>query len=154
MTENSHLTTSDGVRDTYYGHPVIKAPHWRWLIIVYLFLGGIAGAGYTIGTIAGFAPRGRPVERVSRYLAWLAFIPCPFLLILYLGRPMRFLTMLRIVKLRSPMSLGSWALFFAGFFATVSAAFELIGDLFHRDVPAGLRRAVGVAGLPFNVFLS
>src|SRR5579872_3900606 len=154
ITNHERRTATDDVRDSYYGRPVIKPPHWRWLVIAYFFLGGMAGASYTIGTIASFARQGRPIERVARYLAWLAFIPCPLLLILDLGRPMRFLNMLRVFKLRSPMSLGSWALVFAGFFATVTAAFELLGDVFHRPVPVGLRRAAGVAGLPFSVFLS
>jgi len=147
------ITASTGVESSYYGVPVVKAPHWRWLIIVYFFLGGIAGASYTIGTIANVFSKDRAVERAARYISFLAFLPCPPLLVLDLGRPERFLHMLRIVKLKSPMSLGSWALTFAGMFATLSAGLELLADLTHRDMP-GARRLIGIAGLPFTVFLS
>jgi formate-dependent nitrite reductase membrane component NrfD len=147
-------TASSAVETTYYGKPAIKAPHWRWLIIAYFFCGGIAGASFTIGTIANLVSRDRAVERAARYLAWVALIPCPFLLILDLGRPERFLNMLRIVKLKSPMSLGSWALSGFGVFATAAAALHLISDLCGRDMLPGLRRIVGILGLPFSIFLS
>jgi hypothetical protein len=39
-----------------------------------------------------------------------AFLPCPGLLIADLGRPDRFLYMLRVFKPSSPMNLGSWTL--------------------------------------------
>jgi formate-dependent nitrite reductase membrane component NrfD len=148
------VTATTQVQDTYYGKPVIKAPHWRWLIIGYFFLGGIAGGGFTIGTIANVVSRDRSVERAARYLSLAALIPCPFLLILDLGRPDRFLNMLRVVKLKSPMSLGSWALSGLGFFATLAAGLQLLSDLAHRDVMPGLRRAAGIAGLPFSLFIS
>lgn len=146
-------TASTGVESTYYGKPVIKAPHWRWLIITYFFCGGIAGASFTIGTIANLVSRDRSVERAARYLALAALIPCPPLLVLDLGRPERFLHMLRILKLRSPMSLGSWALSGFGLFATLAAGLQLLSDVTRRDIP-GLRRIIGILGLPFSVFLS
>lgn len=148
------ITASTEVETTYYGKPVVKAPHWRWLIITYFFCGGIAGAGFTIGTIANLVSRDRAVERAARYLAWVALIPCPPLLILDLGRPERFLNMLRILKLRSPMSIGSWALSGFGAVATVAAGLQLLDDLTGQDRFPGLRRAVGILGLPFSVLLS
>jgi formate-dependent nitrite reductase membrane component NrfD len=150
----STITASTGVETTYYGKPVVKAPHWRWLIITYFFCGGIAGAGFTIGTIANLVSRDRSLERAARYLAWVALIPCPLLLILDLGRPGRFLNMLRIVKLKSPMSLGSWALSGFGVFATLAAALHLLADITGRDRYPGLRRLIGILGLPFSIFLS
>jgi formate-dependent nitrite reductase membrane component NrfD len=148
------ITASSQVEDSYYGFPVIKPPHWRWLVIVYLFLGGIAGASYTIGTMANLVGRDRAVERMARYLSFAALIPCPLLLVLDLGRPDRFLHMLRIVKLKSPLSLGSWALSAMGFFASVSAGLQLLEDMTHEDRWPGLRRLMGIAALPFSLFLS
>ena len=148
------VTASTQVEDTYYGAPVVRAPHWRWLIIVYFFLGGIAGASYTIGTLANLVSKDRAVERAARYISFAAFLPCPALLILDLGRPERFLNMLRVVKLKSPMSLGSWALSFAGLFATLGAGLQLLADSTHRDILPGTRRFVGILGLPFTIFLS
>src|SRR5579872_2601439 len=153
-THRAGLTATDDVRSTYYGQPVIKPAHWRWLVIVYLFLGGIAGATYTIGTVASLFARDRGIERAARYIAAGAFLPCPPLLILDLGRPDRFLHMLRIVKLRSPMSLGSWALFFAGGFATLSAGLQLVADVAGAETLRGFRRMIGIAGVPFSIFLS
>jgi formate-dependent nitrite reductase membrane component NrfD len=150
----SVTTASSQVDETYYGLPVIKPPHWNWLVICYLFLGGIAGATYTIGTVANLFSRDREVERMARYLSWVAFIPCPLLLVLDLGRPDRFLNMLRIIKLKSPLSLGSWVLSVMGFFATVSAALQILEDITHREWWPGLRRLIGIAAFPFSIFLS
>ena len=147
-------TTASEVRDTYYGQPVIKLPHWRWLVIFYFFFGAIAGGSYTIGTIANVFARDRAVERASRYLAFAAVLPCPILLVLDLGRPERALNMFRILKLKSPMSLGSWALLGLGITSGISAGIQALCDLLGREVLPGARRAVGFAGLPFSVFIS
>src|SRR5947209_13705593 len=99
-TQNSKLkTTSDGVRDTYYDLPVIKAPHWRWLVILYFFFGALAGGTYAIASLADLFSRDRTLIRAARYLSMAALLPSPPLLILDLGRPERFLHMMRIVKL-------------------------------------------------------
>lgn len=147
-------TTASGVRDTYYGHPVIKVPHWRWLVIFYFFFGAIAGGSYTIGTIANLFSRDHAVERAARYLAFVAVLPCPVLLVLDLGRPERALNMFRVLKLRSPMSLGSWALLVLGMTASLSAGLQAISDVVGREVAPGVRRAVGIAGVPFSIFIS
>lgn len=147
-------TTASGVEGTYYGRPVIKPPHWRWLVIVYFFLGAIAGGSYTIGTIANLVSRDRAVERAARYLSLAAVLPCPILLVLDLGRPERALNMFRVIKLKSPMSLGSWALLGLGMAASVSAGLQAASDLLGREVVPGVRRAVGIAGLPFSIVIS
>ncbi|MFN3337047.1 MAG: NrfD/PsrC family molybdoenzyme membrane anchor subunit, partial [Thermomicrobium sp.] len=105
-------------RDSYYSLPVIHGPHWRWPIVFYFVLGGLAG-GSAVLAAAGRLVGGhwaRPIVRAGRYLAFLAVLPGPLLLIIDLGRPERFHHMLRVVKLRSPMSLGVWGLI--GFTAT------------------------------------
>lgn len=148
------ITASTQIKDSYYGQPVIKAPHWRWLVIFYFFFGGLAGASFTIGTIADLFSKDRAVARMARYLSFAALVPCPPLLILDLGRPERALNMLRIVKLKSPMSLGSWALNFVGIFASLAAALQFLVDVRGREVWPRFRRLVGILGLPFSIFLS
>jgi len=62
--------------------------------------------------------------------------------------------MLRIVKLRSPMSLGSCALFFFGFFSGASAFLQFLADMSGANLLPGLRRTLGILGLPFSLFIS
>ena len=156
------LTASDATRSSYYGVPVIHKPHWKWLIIVYFFLGGIAGAAYVVAAIAdaiGAAPD-RRIVRTGRYLSLAALIPSPVLLILDLGRPERFTNMLRVLKLRSPMSVGTWGLTGFGGFCAASAAIQaaqdgLLGDgrLARRvsRLPAG---RIGALGVPLALFVA
>lgn len=111
---------------TYYGVPPIHKAHWTWLIVWYFFLGGVSAGSYVVAAIAELFGRreDRDAVRAGRYLAALLAVPCPILLILDLGRPERFLNMFRVLKLRSPMSLGSWGLLAYGGFAALSAAVE------------------------------
>ncbi|HWS83720.1 MAG TPA: NrfD/PsrC family molybdoenzyme membrane anchor subunit [Ktedonobacteraceae bacterium] len=92
---------------TYYDYPVLKAPIWRWEIVWYFFLGGLAAGCYVIASIAALfgSQEDRVVARTGYYLSLLALLPCPPLLIKDLGRPERFLNMLRVFKVKSPMSM-------------------------------------------------
>lgn len=110
--------------------PVIHGPHWKWLVIWYFFLGGISAACHVLATIAHYTggPGGHAIARTGRYLSVAALLPCPVLLVLDLGRPERFLNMLRVVKLRSPMSLGSWGLTVFGAFSTFAALVQAAQD--------------------------
>jgi formate-dependent nitrite reductase membrane component NrfD len=148
-------SAGDAARTSYYDLPVIKVPHWKWYISAYFFLGGITGASYFVATVADLlgGSDNRRIARAGRYLSLVTLLPCPPLLILDLGRPERFLYMLRVLKLRSPMSLGTWMLLLFGLFSTVSAAIQGARDgLFgQRSAPARLLRAlpagaIGVLG--------
>lgn len=96
---------------TYYDRPMLKAPHWEWNVVTYLFLGGIMGG---LGLIQMLADSGKPSERKLKRSARIASFALaaanPGILITHLGKPERFLNMLRIVKFKSPMSLGVWGL--------------------------------------------
>ncbi len=96
---------------TYYDRPMLKAPHWEWNVITYLFLGGIMGG---LGLVQLLAQSDRESERklkrTARFTSFALAAANPALLISHLGRPERFLHMLRIVKFKSPMSLGVWGL--------------------------------------------
>lgn len=152
----------DGARDGNYGVPVVHKPHWKWLIIAYFFFGGIAGAAYSLAAVADVvdARGNRPVVRAGRYISFAAFLPCPALLILDLGRPERFYMMLRVLKLRSPMSLGTWALTLFGAFSAFSASAQAADDgllprRFSQHAPSPrVAKAVGLAGSPVALFLA
>jgi formate-dependent nitrite reductase membrane component NrfD len=135
---------------SYYGLPVLKRPHWKWQIPLYFFLSGLAGSSYLIATVAEWLGSGadRPIVAAGRYLALGGVTAGVPLLIDDLGRPTRFHHMLRIVKPRSPMSVGSWALTFFGGFAAGSALLQRMA------APTRLRRMVGLCGLPFAAFVA
>jgi len=121
---------STETRDSYYGLPVIHGPHWRWPIVFYFVLGGLAGGSAVLAAAARLAGGSwaRPVVRAGRYLAFLAVLPGPLLLIVDLGRPERFHHMLRVVKLRSPMSLGVWGLIAFSLTAFLNALRQAVED--------------------------
>jgi hypothetical protein len=114
---------------SYYGKPVLNAPVWGTRDIAgYLFLGGLAGASALLG--AGAQLTGRPaLATVAKAGAFGAGCLSIVALVHDLGKPSRFLNMLRVVKVTSPMSIGSWLL--AGFVpvAGVAAACALTGRL-------------------------
>jgi hypothetical protein len=113
--------------DSYYGLPALKPPVWTWEVPLYFFLGGISGVS---GCIAFIAHLFHADQSLVRLLLWMGFTGsaiCPILLILDLGRPTRFLNMLRVFKWRSPMSMGAWILVaFSGCIAPALVANELI----------------------------
>jgi protein NrfD len=106
-----------------------EPPHWRWLIVLYFFIGGIAGGCYFLATMIELAgrPSDRPLARLGYRIAFPAVIVCGILLIIDLGRPQRFWHMLLqsetwrpMFKSYSPMSFGAWGLLAFGFFAFLS----------------------------------
>jgi len=114
---------------SYYGKPVLNAPVWEPRDIAgYLFLGGLAGASSLLG--AGAQLTGRTaLERAAKAGALGAACLSMAALAHDLGRPARFANMLRVFKISSPMSVGSWIL--AGYVpaAAAAAASALTGRL-------------------------
>jgi len=94
----------------YYGLPMVKPPVWTWQIGLYFFAGGAAGMSSVLA-LAGLLT-GQPISFVTTALtvSTAGAIVSPMLLIADLGRPRRFLHMLRVFKWRSPMSVGAWTL--------------------------------------------
>ncbi|MDQ3068898.1 MAG: polysulfide reductase NrfD [Acidobacteriota bacterium] len=96
---------------TYRDAPIVKPPVWTWEIPLYFFIGGAAGVAAVIAAAAHFS--GAAYASLARDAKWIAVIGAlasPALLISDLGRPARFLYMLRVFKLQSPMSVGVWTL--------------------------------------------
>jgi formate-dependent nitrite reductase membrane component NrfD len=105
----------------------LKAPVWTWEIPAYFFVGGAAGAAAVVAAAAATIGGDAALARHARWIAAAGALLAPLLLISDLGRPARFLHMLRVVKLRSPMSMGVWTLVvFAGAVFS-SIALDVIG---------------------------
>lgn len=122
--------------ESYYGRPVLKAPVWKPAIAWYFFTGGLAGASSTLALAAQLAGNRR--LRRSALVASAAGIALSGpLLVVDLGRPARFLNMLRVAKPTSPMSVGSWLLAAFAPASIGAAASELAGRL------PGLGRVAG-----------
>jgi hypothetical protein len=86
----------------------------------YFYAGGVAGAAAALGARASRSPRlGRLAAR-CRALAAGGTITGTALLIHDLGRPERFLNMLRVFRPSSPLNVGSWVL--AGASGSAAAA--------------------------------
>jgi len=92
--------------DGYYGIPLLKEPQWSWEIPVYFFVGGAAGAAAVIAQFAQMTGAEARIVRDARTLAAIGSLLSPALLVSDLGVPSRFLNMLRVFKLQSPMSVG------------------------------------------------
>lgn len=148
---------NDGPR-TYEHVPVIHRPHWKWLVIWYFFIGGIGAASGIIGAIASLQPT-RQRQSVARHaygIAFLTMLICPVLLILDLGKPTRFLNMLRVLKLRSPMSVGSWALTaFGGVVGLAVAHDSLQGRVGWVPTRSGpVSKALHLAAIPLGAMVA
>jgi formate-dependent nitrite reductase membrane component NrfD len=161
--ETSHHPATDPKRKdkNYYGIPPIKRAHWTWQVPIYFWIGGIGAGTQLFATVAQLlGHEDDALKRASRYTVLVTMLLSPVLLIWDLGRPERFYNMLRILKLRSPMSTQSWSLFtfgnLGGLIAARQAAEDgLLGDNFLsrlalRLIPA---RLLTVLALPFGLFV-
>lgn len=144
----------DEVDGTYYDRPLLKEPVWIWSVPVYFYAGGVAGAAAVLGAVARRAsPDLKPLSRRCRRLAAGGTLAGTGLLIYDLGRPARFLNMLRVFRPTSPLSVGSWVL------ATMTPA-ALLGALAPNG--EGIAGALGdaaetaaaVLGIPLATYTS
>jgi protein NrfD len=164
--------------DTFF----TAAPHWTWGIILYFFVGGIAGTafflasmlqltgGRVVGRSGGHLEDGRLV-RSGYYVAFVGVLISGFLLTVDLTRPLRFWHMLiqnhtgkPMFKAWEPMSVGVWGLLLFGLFAflaTLAALGEDRPDLrLLRSAPIRfLRRrgpsvVIAILGSIFGLFIA
>ena len=105
------------------------SPHWGWYIVLYFFIGGLAGGCYFLAALIDHfgRPQDRPLARLGYYVAFPCVLLSGLLLTIDLSRPLRFWHMLierntfePMFKAWSPMSFGSWALLTFGFFSFIS----------------------------------
>ena len=110
----------------YYGLPLLKPPVWTWEIPAYFFVGGAAGAAAVIAASAQLTGGRETLVRDARWIAAAGAILSPPLLMADLGRPERFLNMLRVFKVQSAMSVGAWTLVAFSTSASAAAFAQLI----------------------------
>jgi polysulfide reductase chain C len=152
---------------------LLKSADWPLLIDIYFFLGGLAGGAFLIATVASFLDpdRHRDVIRVGYYVALLAIIPAPIILVIDLGLPTRFLHMMFVskpavtigehavtlgpfhLKPMSPMNVGAWALLVFGLCAFVAALDVWLVDRGGRSMVV-VRRLAGLVGSVFGLFIA
>lgn len=152
---------------------LLKSADWPLLIDLYFFLGGVAGGAFVIATMANLldGQRYQDIVRIGYYVAFLAVLPCPILLIVDLGFPTRFLHMLMVakpsieigmaavtvgpfhLKLYSPMSAGAWGLVAFSLFAFLCALDVFLADRGGRSM-ARLRTLAGLLGSVFGFFIA
>jgi len=146
------------------------SPQWRWQIVAYFFLGGLAAGSYFLATLMDLFGKSR--DRRLVHLGYLIAFPlvglCGLVLTVDLGRPERFWHMLiqsetlrPMIKTYSPMSLGAWALLCFGgcallsFVAVLAERGWLGWPLLRRlSPPAFVGRLVTVVGALLGFYVA
>ncbi|MBI3634939.1 MAG: polysulfide reductase NrfD [Candidatus Rokubacteria bacterium] len=131
---------------------MLKTPNWEMMIVIYFFLGGIAGGSYFTAAIADNfgGDRDHKVAKIGYWLSLPLVAICGVLLIADLGVPSRFLNMIWVFKFWDPMSIGAWAVGVFGMFTFVSSVLTLSSS----PAVATIRRRVGLVGMLFGFFLA
>jgi formate-dependent nitrite reductase membrane component NrfD len=121
------------VSDTFF----TASPDWTWYIVLYFFIGGIAGGAFFLASLLHFfgRPEDRPLVRLGYYVALAGALLSGFLLTVDLRRPERFWHMLiqsetwrPMFKAWSPMSVGAWGVLLFGLFAFLATISVLPED--------------------------
>ena len=140
-------STSPSDARSYYGRPIVKEPAWKPEVPWYLFFGGMAGAASNL-VLAARLRGNDELARAALYTAMAGLGASPPLLIKDLGRPERFYNMLRVFKLTSPMSVGTWIVTANASAVFAVGACELLGIL------PRVKRAAEWTGAFFGPLLS
>lgn len=131
--------------DTFY----TASPGWGWFIVLYFFIGGLAGGAFIASAMLDLAGREADQALVRRgyALALVGVVVSVILLTIDLGRPLRFWHMVieshtgrPMFKPWSPMSVGVWILTTFGGFSLL--AYVLSSNVGRRP----LRMAVAIGG--------
>jgi formate-dependent nitrite reductase membrane component NrfD len=142
-------------KESYYGLPVLKAPLWTWEVPLYFFVGGIAGVSAVVAFAAHMFARDPALTRAALWVAMIGSVVCPVLLISDLGRPERFLAMLRVAKIQSPMSVGAWVLVaFSNCVFVALVANELILRRYVNSLTIGISWAGELTGALYGLILA
>jgi formate-dependent nitrite reductase membrane component NrfD len=148
----------------------MKTVEWGFLIVNYLFLGGLSAGLFFVAALATlFYKDGEtsPSARIAQLGAWLSPWPVMlgcFLLIFDLGHWYRFYKLFLHMRLGSPMSIGSWllvlfnlvALTFAWAWLDAARRASLLARLpkfvrgFNPDL-SNWKRGLAAVGLPISV---
>jgi hypothetical protein len=134
---------------SYYGRAILKEPVWKPEIPWYFFTGGLSGAASALSVVAR-ATGNDVLARRSLLVAAAASAVNPVLLIKDLGRPERFYNMLRVFKVTSPMSVGTWVVAAHGTTTGFAATCEVLG-IFPK-LRTAAQAASGLLGLPMATY--
>jgi protein NrfD len=139
------------------------SPEWRWFIVAYFFLGGLAGGSYFLATLMDWfgTEQDRPLVRLGYLIAFPVVCVCGLVLTVDLGRPERFWHMLvqshtlrPMLKTFSPMSSGAWVLLLFSACAFVSFAAALAEWGAERSWPDWRILRLGSPAAPFGRLVS
>ncbi len=122
--------------------PFIKPPVWTWEVPLYFWVGGVASGAAFVAHACDLAGD-RDSAATARRVALGAVVPAPLLLIADLGRPERFLNMIRIFKPRSPMNLGAWCLVAFSAVGAAAVGADLLGQRRPARVLGSLNAVLG-----------
>jgi formate-dependent nitrite reductase membrane component NrfD len=145
------ITELGTTMSSYYGRPIVKEPVWNPEIPTYFFTGGVAGASSVLHVVAKLTGNER-LAKTSLLIGAAADVVSPVLLIKDLGRPERFLHMLRMFKVTSPMSVGSWILLVSGGASNTAAVLELLGIKALKPVKVAAEAVAFLAGPPLATY--
>jgi formate-dependent nitrite reductase membrane component NrfD len=164
--------TVANMSDTFF----TDAPDWTWWILLYFFIGGIAGTAFMLASLLDWesrrpSPVARPTVRYGYYLAFIGAVISGLLLTIDLTRPLRFWHMViqnhsgqLSFKSWQPMSVGVWGLLLFGLFSFL-AALSVVGEdrpsikVFRSAPVRFLRRrgpaaVIAVLGSIFGLFIA
>jgi formate-dependent nitrite reductase membrane component NrfD len=135
---------------------VTRTIEWGWLIVIYLFLGGLSAGALALSGLANFLGRQERYVALARAGALVAPVPVMLgsaLLVFDLGRPFFFWKLFVAFSPESPMWVGTWLLVA---FSAVSAAYAylFLPDRFKPWTPArpqAWKNVLAAAGLPIAV---
>jgi formate-dependent nitrite reductase membrane component NrfD len=151
----------------------VKHIEWGYLIVSYLFLGGLSAGLYFVSVLATLLQKNgedaayKGIARIGALLAPWPVMLGSFLLIFDLGKWYRSWKLFRHLRWTSPMSLGSWLLI-AFTFVSLVYCYSWIGaeqrawlfvkipkrlrflQSLNRDI-SGKQRVLALAGLPIAV---
>ena len=148
----------------------MKQIEWGYLIICYLFLGGLSAGLFFVSALSMFLQKDGTPTRIARWGALLSPWPVTFgsaLLVFDLGNWYRFYKLFLHFQYVSPMSVGAWLLLFFSFVSLLYAFAWLTPEqrntlfarlpkrllrlqIFNLDLTA-YRRALAAIGLPIAV---
>lgn len=134
---------------TYHDRPALKPSHFDWKVSAYIFIGGVAGSAQILAALADLriGRRAATSVRTGRYLAAAGSALGALFLVMDLKTPQRWYNMLRILRVTSPMSFGSYLLTAFGGFSGLAALAQFLADTGVAKREAALRFA-RLAGAP------
>jgi hypothetical protein len=120
-----------GSESGYANRTVTKVPGWHGIIAWDALLNGMATGLFLAAAVSELAAPGvfMRVAKVAYPVALVLLLVDLGLLVLDLGDPLRFHHMLRVFKLGSPMSVGTWCLTIFSLPLTAAAGLSVLAEL-------------------------